>query len=128
MRFFLINFLVTLTAYGLTIFVYPSEGTVLPRICLIWGSPLLGTMVAWWVTRVSLLGKALGAQALAIYTVSGLYCLVHHQKAILDTLQYVTSAYFIPGAILAFLAGIFGKCVIKWGQGRSRAKTRVRRF
>jgi hypothetical protein len=113
MKFFLINFLVTLVAYGLTSFVYPSEGTVLPRICFIWGAPLLGTMVAWWVTRVSLLGRALGAQALAIYTVSGIYCLVYHQKAILDTLQYVTTAYFLPGAILALLGGIIGKCVTK---------------
>jgi hypothetical protein len=113
MRFFLINFLVTLIAYGLTIFAYPGEGTVLPRICLIWGAPLVGTMVAWWVTRVSLLGRAMAAQALAIYTVSGIYCLVHHQKAILDTLQYVTTAYFIPGAILALLGGFIGKCVIK---------------
>src|ERR1700761_8162130 len=30
MRFFLTNFLVTLSAYGLTSFVYPSEATVLP--------------------------------------------------------------------------------------------------
>ena len=111
MKFFLINFLVALIAYGLTIFVYPGEGTVLPRICLMWGAPILGTMVAWWVTRVSLLGRALGAQALAIYSVSGIYCLVDHQKAIFDTLQYVTIAYFLPGAILALLWGIFAK----WG-------------
>jgi hypothetical protein len=113
MRFFLVNFLVTLIAYGLISFVYPSEGTVLPRICLIWGTPLLGTLIAWRVTRVLLPGTALGAHALAIYTVSGIYCLVYHQKAILDTLQYVTTAYFLPGAILALLGGILCKCVIK---------------
>ena len=113
MKFFLINLVVTLIAYGLTIFVYPSEGTVLPRICLIWGAPLLGTMIAWRVTRVLLLGRALGAQALAIYTVSGIYCLVYHQRAILDTLQYVTTSYFIPGAFLALLGGIICRHVIK---------------
>ena len=113
MKFFLINFLVTLIAYGLVTFVYPSEGTVLPRICLIWGAPLLGTLVAWWVTKVIWPGRALGAHALAIYTLSGIYCLVYHQKAILDTLQYVTTAYFIPGAILALLGGILCKCVVK---------------
>jgi hypothetical protein len=113
MKFFLINFLVTLIAYGLVTFVYPSEGTVLPRICLIWGAPLLGTLVAWWVTKFIWPGRALGAHALAIYTVSGIYCLVYHQKAILDTLQYVTTAYFIPGAILALLGGVFCKCVVK---------------
>jgi hypothetical protein len=113
MKFFLINFFVTLIAYGLISFVYPSEGTVLPRICLMWGAPLLGTLVAWWITRVLLLGRALGAHALAIYTLSGIYCLVYHQKAIMDTLQYVTTAYFVPGAILALLGGIFGKCVVK---------------
>jgi hypothetical protein len=113
MKFFLINFLVTLLAYGLTSFFYPSEGTVLPRICLLWGAPFLGTLVAWWVTRVLFFGKALGAQALAIYTVSVIYCLFYHQKAILDTFQYVTTAYFIPGAILALLGGIFCKSVMK---------------
>jgi hypothetical protein len=113
MRFFLINFLVTLIAYGLISFVYPSEGTGLPRIWLVWGSPLLGTLVAWWVTKVLFPGRALGAHALAIYTVSGVYCLVYQQKAILDTLQYVTTAYFAPGAILALLGGIFCKRVIK---------------
>jgi hypothetical protein len=113
MKFFLINFFVTLTAYGLISFVYPSEGTVLPRICLMWGAPFLGTLVAWWVTRVLLPGRALGAHALAIYTLSGIYCLVYRQKAILDTLQYVTTAYLIPGAILALLGGFFCKCVVK---------------
>jgi hypothetical protein len=113
MKYFLVNFLVTLIAYGLTSFVYPSEGTFLPRICLLWGAPILGTMVAWWVTSVSLLARAFAAQALAIYTVSGIYCFVYRQKAIFDTLQYVTIAYFIPGAILALLVGIFGKSVIR---------------
>jgi hypothetical protein len=113
MRFFLINFLVTLIAYGLISFVYPSEGAGLPRICLMWGSPLLGTLVAWWMTRILLPGRALGAHALAMYMVSGIYCLVYQQKAILDTVQYVTTAYFIPGAILALLGGIFCKRVIK---------------
>ena len=113
MKFFLINFLITLIAYGLVTFVYPSEGTVVPRICLIWGAPLLGTLVTWWMTKVIWPGRALGAHALAIYTLSGIYCLVYHQKAILDTLQYVTSTYFIPGAILALLGGILCKCVVK---------------
>jgi hypothetical protein len=113
MKFFLINYAVTLIAYGLTSFVYPGEGTVLPRIFLIWGVPLLGTVVAALLTRVLLLGRALAAQALAICTVSGIYCLVYHQKAILDTLQYVTTTYFIPGALLALLGGIFGKRVVK---------------
>jgi hypothetical protein len=120
MKFFLINFFVTLISYGLTLFVYPGEGTVLPRICLMWGAPTLGTMVACWVTRVSLPGKALGAQALAIYSVSGIYCLVHHQKAIFDTLQYVTIAYFLPGAILALLWGMIAKWVIGRGKQRGR--------
>jgi hypothetical protein len=115
MKFFLVNFLVTLIAYGLTSFVYPSEGTVLPRICLLWGAPILGTIVACWMTRISLLGKAFAAQALAIYTVSGIYCLVYRQKAIFDTLQYVTIAYFLPGAILALVWGIFAKWVIGKG-------------
>ena len=112
-KFFLINFLVTLSAYGLITFVYPSEGTVLPRICLMWGAPLLGTLVAWRGTRVLWPGRALGAHALAIYMLSGIYCLVYHQRAILDTLQYVTTAYFIPGAILALLGGILCKWVVK---------------
>jgi MFS family permease len=61
------------------------------------------------VTRVSLLVHALGAQALALYIVSGIYSVVYHDKAIIDTLQYVTTAYFLPGAILALLVGILAK-------------------
>src|SRR4029077_3182051 len=80
-KFFLINFLVTLIAYGLIIFVYPSEGTVLPRICLMWGAPSVGTLVAWWLTRLLLPGRALGAHALAIFTVNGIYWLPHPPKA-----------------------------------------------
>jgi hypothetical protein len=113
MRFFLTNFLVTLGAYGLTSFVYPSEATALPRIILMWAAPIIGTMAALFVTRTSLLGRGLGAQALAIYAVSGIYCVVYDEKAILDTLQYVTVAYFLPGAILALLLGIFAKFFIK---------------
>jgi len=45
--------------------------------------------------------------------VSGIYCVVYDEKAILDTLQYVTIAYFLPGAILALLLGIFAKFFIK---------------
>ena len=112
-KFFLINFLVTLSSYGLTTFIYPSDGTVVPRICLIWIAPILGTVTAWLVTRVSLLGGALGAQALAMYTVTAIYYVVYQQKAIFDTLQYVTIAYFIPGAILALLFGICARWVIK---------------
>jgi hypothetical protein len=113
MRFFLVNFLVTLSAYGLTSFVYPSEARVMPRICLMWASPTLGTLAALFVTRVSLLGRALGASALAMYTVSGIYCVVYHEKAIIETLQWVTVAYFLPGAILALLVGIFAKCILR---------------
>jgi hypothetical protein len=121
MKFFLINFSVTLIAYGLTSFVYPGEGTVLPRICLMWGAPILGTMVSWWVTRASMLARAFAAQALAIYTVSGIYCLLYRQKAIFDTLQYVTIAYFLPGAILALLWGVFAKWV--FGSRRKAAQS-----
>jgi len=117
MRFFLTNFLVTLGAYGLTSFVYPSEATVVPRICLMWAAPVLGTLAALFVTRVSLLGRALGAEALAMYTVIGIYCLVYHQKALIDTLQYVTIAYFLPGAVSALLVGIFAKYTLSAVQG-----------
>ena len=103
----------TLGAYGFTEFVYPAEATIVPRICLIWAAPVLGTLAAMLVTRVSLLGIAFGAQALAIYMVSGIYCLVYHQQAIIGTLQYVTTAYFLPGAIIALLAGVCGKCIMR---------------
>ncbi len=65
------------------------------------------------VARVSLLRVAFGAQALAICMVSGIYCLVYHQQAIIDTLQYVSTAYFLPGAIIALLVGICGKCIMR---------------
>ena len=109
MRFFLTHFVVTLSVYGLTSFLYPSLEFVIPSIYLMWAAPILGTLAALIVTRVSLLGHALGAQALALYIVSGIYSVVYHDKTIIDTLQYVTTAYFLPGAILALLVGIFAK-------------------
>jgi hypothetical protein len=120
MRFFLINFLVTLSAYALTSFVYPSEATVVPRLCLIWACPILGMLAALFFARVALLGLAVGAEALAIYSVTGIYCLVYQEKAPLDTLQYVTFTYFLPGAVAAFLLGIFAKRVL--GNVKDRKK------
>jgi len=112
MKFFLINFLVTLGAYGLVSFAYPSEATVVPRICLMWTAPILGTLAALFVTRVSFPGRALGAGALAMYAIGGLYCVVYHKQALLDTMQYITTAYFLPGAFLALLASIFAKHIL----------------
>jgi hypothetical protein len=112
MKYFLTNFLATLSAYGLISFAYPSGSAAIPRICLMWAAPILGTLAALFVTRVSLLGCALVAEALAMYTVTGIYSIVYHEKRILDTLHYVTIAYFLPGAILALLFGIFAKAII----------------
>jgi hypothetical protein len=109
MRFFLTHFVVTLSVYGLTCFLCPSEEFVIPSLYLMWAAPILGTLAALIVTRVSLLVQALGAQALALYIVSVSYSVVYHDKAIIDTLQYVTTAYFLPGAILALLVGILAK-------------------
>jgi hypothetical protein len=109
MRFFLTNFLVTLGAYGLTTFVYPGEATMVPRICFMWSAPMLGTLAALFLTRDSLPWRAFGAQAVALVLVTGIYCLVYHQTALIDTLQYVIIAYFLPGAIPALLVGIFAK-------------------
>jgi hypothetical protein len=111
MKYFLTNFLVTLSAYGLTSFVYPSEGSL--RIYLMWAAPILGTLIALFVTRASLLGLTVGAAAIAMYTVSGIYCIVDHEKTIIDTLQYVTIAYFLPGTTLALLVGVLAKCIIR---------------
>ena len=113
MKLFLTNFLVTLSAYGLIIFVYPSEAMVVPRICLMWAAPVLGTLAGLLVTRISLPGHAFGAEALAIYMITGIYCVVYHQGAIFDTLQYVAIAYFLPGAMLALLVGVFAKRILK---------------
>ena len=113
MRFFLSNFLVTLGAYGLTTFVYPGEATVVPRICFMWSAPIMGTMAALFLTRVFLPWPALGAEALALVIVTGIYCLLYHQTALIDTLQYVTVAYFLPGAIPALLVGLFAKHLLK---------------
>jgi hypothetical protein len=113
MRFFLSNFLVTLGAYGLTTFVYPVEATVVPRICFMWSAPMLGTMAALFLTRVFLPWPALGAEALALVFVTGIYCLLYHQTTLIDTLQYVTVAYFLPGAIPALLVGLFAKHLLK---------------
>jgi hypothetical protein len=117
MGFFLTNFIVTLSAYAFTSFVYPSQATIVPRICLMWASPVLGVLIASLLTRVALLGSAFGAQALAMYIVSGIYCLVYHEKTPIETLQYVTTAYFLPGAAMAFLAGIFTKRVLGTAKG-----------
>jgi hypothetical protein len=118
MRFFLTNFLVTVSAYALTSFVYPSEATIVPRICLMWASPVIGMLVASILTGVALLGSAFGAQALAMYTVCGIYCLVYHEKTPIDTLEYATFAYFLPGAVVALLVGIFAKSVLGNAKGR----------
>jgi hypothetical protein len=107
MRFFLTNFLVTLGTYGLTTFVYPGEATVVPRICFMWSAPILGTLAALFFTSVFLPWPAFGAEALALVVVTGIYCLINHQTALIDTLQYVTVAYFLPGAIPALLLGLF---------------------
>jgi hypothetical protein len=117
MRFFLTNFVGTLSAYAFTSFVYPSQSTILPRICLMWASPVFGTLIASFLTRVALLGSAFGAQALAVYIVSGIYCLVYHEKTPIETLQYVTTAYFLPGAVMAFSTGIFAKRVLRTAKG-----------
>jgi threonine/homoserine/homoserine lactone efflux protein len=78
-----------------------------------WTAPVSGTLAALWMTRKSLLGRSLGAQVLAMYAVIGIYCLVYQQKAIFDTLQYVTIAYFLPGAILALFVGVIARCIIR---------------
>jgi hypothetical protein len=113
MRFFLTNFIVTLSAYAFTSFAYPSQATIVPRICLIWASPVLGVLAASFLTRLALLGSAFGGQALAMYIVSGTYCLVYHEQTPIDTLQYVTTAYFLPGATMAFWAGLCAKRVLR---------------
>jgi hypothetical protein len=113
MRFFLTNFIVNLSAYAFTSFIYPSQATTVPRICLIWASPVLGMLVASFSTRIALLGSAFGGQALAMYIVSGIYCLIYHEKAPIDTLQYVTTAYFLPGAIMGFCTGLCAKRVLR---------------
>jgi hypothetical protein len=117
MRFFLANFIVTLGAYAFTGFVYPSRATLMPRICLMWASPVLGMLIASFLTRVALLRSAFGAQALAMFIVTGLYCLVYHEKTPIDTLQYVTTAYFLPGAVVAFWVGLFAKRVLGTTKG-----------
>jgi hypothetical protein len=66
MRFFLTHFVVTLSTYGLTSFLYPSEEFVIPSKYVMWAAPILGTLAALIVTRVSSLVHALGAQALAL--------------------------------------------------------------
>jgi hypothetical protein len=117
MRFFFSNFIVTLSAYAFTSFVYPSQAIIVPRICLMWASPVLGVLVASFLTRIALLGAAFGAQALAICIASGIYCLVYHEKTPIETLHYVTTAYFLPGAVFALLAGIFTKRVLGTAKG-----------
>ena len=111
-KFFLTNFLVTLVVYAFAIFVYPAAGTVVPRIFLMWAAPISGTLAALLATRTSLPGQAFGAQALAMYLASGVYCLVHNREPIVDTLQYFTTAYFLPGALLALLVGISARWVL----------------
>ena len=123
MRFFLTNFIGTLSAYAFTSFVYPSQATIVPRICLMWASPVFGTLIASLLTRVALLGSAFGAQALAMYIVNGIYCLVYHEKTPIETLQYVTTAYLLPGALLAFCTGIFAKRVLGTGRQLTRSPT-----
>jgi hypothetical protein len=120
MRFFLIDFIVTLSAYAFTSFVYPSQATIVPRICLMWTCPVLGMLIASFLTRAAWLASAFGAQVLAMYIVIGIYCLVYHEKSPIETLLYVTTAYFLPGALLALFAGVFTKRVLGTAEGRKK--------
>lgn len=120
MRFFLINFIVALSAYAFTSFVYPSQATIVPRICLMWTCPVLGILVASFLTRAVRHELALGGQVMATLIVTGIYCLVYHEKTPIETLLYVTTAYFLPGAVLAFFAGIFTKRVLVTATGRKK--------
>jgi hypothetical protein len=113
MRFFVTNLLVTLGAYAFTTFVYPGEATFLPRICLMWAAPIVGTLAAIILTRVSLAIPALGATALAMSMVSGLYCANYHVKAISETLQWFAIAYFLPGAILTLVVALLAKSIVR---------------
>jgi hypothetical protein len=113
MRFLGTNLLVTLVAYAFTTFVYPGEATFLPRICLMWAAPTVGTLAAIILTRVSLALPAFGAAALAMSVVSGLYCVVFHVKAISETLQWFAIAYFLPGAILALVIALLAKFIVR---------------
>ncbi|MBV9104798.1 MAG: hypothetical protein JO313_02125 [Verrucomicrobia bacterium] len=109
MRFFLTTFLVTLGAYAFISFIYPSESTFVPRLFLMWAAPVSGTLAGLFVTRKPSLGIAFAAQALALYAVTGIYCAAYHERAIADTLQYVTSTYFLPGAMLALVVESFAR-------------------
>ena len=113
MRFLVTNLLVTLGAYAFTTFVYPGEAIFLPRICLMWAAPTVGTLAAIFLTRVSLALPAFGAAALAMSMVSGLYCVFFHVKAISETLQWFAIAYFLPGAILAFVIALLAKFIVR---------------
>jgi hypothetical protein len=52
--------------------------------------------------------------------VTGFYCLVYHEKTPIETLLYFTTAYFLPGAVLAFFAGIFTKRLVGTATGRKK--------
>jgi ABC-type sugar transport system permease subunit len=82
-----------------------------------WACPVLGMLIASFLTQVTWLGSAFGAQVLAMYIVSGIYCLVYREKTPIETLQYVTTAYFLPGAVLAFFAGLVTKRMLATAKG-----------
>jgi hypothetical protein len=44
---------------------------------------------------------------------SGLYCAVFHVKAVSETLQWFAIAYFLPGAILAFVIALLAKFIVR---------------
>ncbi|MBV8142958.1 MAG: hypothetical protein JOZ60_13045 [Verrucomicrobia bacterium] len=44
---------------------------------------------------------------------TGIYCVVYDEKAIPDTLQYVTTTYFLPGAILALMVETLAKRILR---------------
>jgi hypothetical protein len=81
-----------------------------------WASPLLGTLVALYSTGIFPLGVAFGAEALAMYSVTAFYCAVYHERKPIETLQYVTLTYFLPGAVIAFLLGSFAKWTLNYAK------------
>ena len=128
LKFFLVNFLITLCAFGLEwlLIDFAQSRGAMPGlfwlfVVLVWAAPILGTLLAFSLTRTFLPALSFVANTLSSY-------LILIPNAIMDadpesgfsgSMVVGTIIFFLPGALLALLAG-FGAVWIR----KSREKRR----
>jgi hypothetical protein len=128
LKFLLVNFLITLCALGLEwllINFAQSRGAMHGLfglfVVLVWAAPILGTLMAFFLTRTFLPALSFVANTLASYVILIPNAIIDADPEYGSSVSLVvgTIIFFLPGALLALLAG-FGAVWIR----KSREKRR----